>query len=113
MSKFFDLLFKKDGGLLEQVYSPLIVHTAPEREELKEICRAKISNTSPNPLPGRGGEGGQTGVNDADASFHQAEYERLRGELQAAHEASQLPEVPSEDPRAALNDLLVRIRLSR
>jgi predicted nucleotidyltransferase len=52
-------------------------------------------------------------LNDADVSFHQAEYERLGGELQAAHDASQLPEVPSEDTRAALNDLLVRIRLSR
>jgi hypothetical protein len=33
-------------------------------------------------------------------------------ELQAAHDASRLPEVPSEQTRAALNDLLVRIRLT-
>ena len=50
-------------------------------------------------------------LNDADVSFHQAEYERLRGELQAAHDASQLPEVPPEGTKAALNDLLVRLRL--
>jgi hypothetical protein len=31
--------------------------------------------------------------------------------LQSAHEASVLPEMPSEETRAALNDLLVRIRL--
>jgi hypothetical protein len=31
--------------------------------------------------------------------------------LQAAHDASQLPELPSDETRAALNDLLVRIRL--
>jgi len=31
--------------------------------------------------------------------------------LQAAHEASTLPELPSDETRAALNDLLVRVRL--
>lgn len=51
-------------------------------------------------------------LNDADVSFHQAEYARLRGELQAAHDASRLPEVPSEETRAALNDLLIRVRLA-
>jgi hypothetical protein len=35
----------------------------------------------------------------------------IRGELQSAHEASKLPELPSDKTRAALNDLLVRIRL--
>ena len=29
----------------------------------------------------------------------------------AAHDASRLPELPSEDTRVALNDLLVRARL--
>jgi hypothetical protein len=190
--KFFGLLLKKNGYVLEQLFSPLIVHTTPEHSELKEICRARISTTSPNPLPGRGGEGGRTGVitkhhshhyfgfaetqwklflkssprrvkpllyvyrvlltgihlmrtgvlqanlvtlneefrlpfiadlvarklagpeksklEDADIAFHESEYQRLRGELQAAHDASQLPELPSEETRAALNDLLVRIR---
>jgi hypothetical protein len=37
----------------------------------------------------------------------------LRGELQAAHETSRLPEVPSEETWAALNDLLARVRLSK
>ena len=49
-------------------------------------------------------------LEDADIAFHASEYERLRGELQVAHEASQLPELPSEPTRAALNDLLVRVR---
>jgi len=48
---------------------------------------------------------------DADIAFHESEYQRLRTELQAAHEASTLPELPSDPTRAALNDLLVRIRL--
>jgi hypothetical protein len=185
----FGLLLKKNGYVLEQLFSPLIVHTTPEHEELKEICRARISSTSPNPLPGRGGEGvikkhhshhyfgfaetqwklflkesprrvkpllyvyrvlltgihlmrtGEVEANlvtlnnefrlpyigdlvarklsgesttlaDADVAFHQREYERLRAELRAAHDASRLPELPSEQTRAALNDLLLRVRLN-
>jgi predicted nucleotidyltransferase len=50
-------------------------------------------------------------LEDADIVFHEAEYQRLRVELQAAHDASQLPELPSDETRAALNDLLVRVRL--
>ena len=52
-------------------------------------------------------------LDEADVSFHQTEYERLRGELQAAHDASHLPEMPSEETRSALDDLLVRVRLGR
>lgn len=48
---------------------------------------------------------------DADMAFHEKEYQRLRNELQAAHDASQLPDLPSDKTRAALNDLLVRVRL--
>jgi predicted nucleotidyltransferase len=33
--KFFGLLLKKNGYVLEQLLSPLIVHTTPEHEELK------------------------------------------------------------------------------
>jgi hypothetical protein len=50
-------------------------------------------------------------LEDADAAFHEKEYQRLRGELQAAHDASRLPELPGDETRAALNDLLIRIRL--
>ncbi len=55
--KFFGLLLKKNGYVLEQLYSPLIVHTTPEHEELKEICNPRKIDTSPCPLPDRGGEG--------------------------------------------------------
>src|SRR5258706_2911364 len=44
--KFFGLLLKKNGYVLEQLYSPLIVHTTPEHAELKEICRAKLKPRS-------------------------------------------------------------------
>jgi hypothetical protein len=36
--KFFGLLLKKNGYVLEQLFSPLIVHTTPEHDELKEIA---------------------------------------------------------------------------
>ncbi len=224
VKKFFGLLLKKNGYVLEQLFSPLIVQATPEHEELKAICCPDESNTSPNPLPGRGGEGKSeskasvssvespghpltppsppvgervsngvitrhhahhyfgfaetqwklflkesprrvkpllyvyrvllTGIwlmrtgkieanlvtlNDSfrlpyipdlvarklagpenlsvgqlpesEVAFHETEYQRLRGELQAAHEASTLPELPSDETRNALNDLLVRIRI--
>ena len=52
-------------------------------------------------------------LNEADINFHESEYERLRSQLQAAHDASNLPEAPSERSRAALNELLIGIRLKR
>jgi predicted nucleotidyltransferase len=36
--KFFGLLLRKNGYVLEQVLSPLIVHTTPEHAELKKIA---------------------------------------------------------------------------
>ena len=39
--------------------------------------------------------------------------DRLRAKLQSAHEASELPELPSESTRKKLNDLLVRLRLGK
>jgi len=35
--KFFGLMLKKNGYVMEQVLSPLIVHTTPEHDELKAI----------------------------------------------------------------------------
>lgn len=172
VKKFFGLLLKKNGYVLEQLYSPLIVHATPEHDELKEIAKgcitqhhshhyfgfsetqwelfAKESPRRVKPLlyvyrvllTGiwlmRTGEveanlvtlnetfrqpylpdliarklGGpeQGTLDDDDLAFHQGEYERLRIELQAAHDASKLREVPEESTRTALNDLLVRARL--
>lgn len=36
--KFFGLLLKKNGYVLEQLLSPLVVHTTPEHEELRAIA---------------------------------------------------------------------------
>jgi predicted nucleotidyltransferase len=178
VKKFFGLLLKKNGYVLEQLFSPLIVHTTPEHQELKAIARNDVGRTgvitkhhshhyfgfaetqwklflkeSPRRvkpllyvyrvlLTGihlmRTGEieanlvtlneefrlpyiadlvarklagPEKSTLDDADIAFHESEYQRLRGELQAAHDASRLPELPSEETRAALNDLLIRIRL--
>lgn len=43
VKKFFGLLLKKNGYVLEQLYSPLVVKTSPEHEELKEIARRCIT----------------------------------------------------------------------
>lgn len=41
--KFFLLLLKKNGYVLEQLYSPLVVHSTPEHEELKSIAAGCIT----------------------------------------------------------------------
>ena len=173
VKKFMKLLLKKNGYVLEQLYSPLVVQTTPEHAELKEIARGCVtrhhshhyfgfaetqwklfSKESPRRvkpllyvfrvlLTGiwlmRNGEieanlvtlnesfrlpyisdlvarklGGpeQSTLDDADVSFYEAEYLRLRAELQVAHDLSILIEQPAEDTRKELNDLLVRLRLS-
>jgi predicted nucleotidyltransferase len=169
--KFFGLMLKKNGYVLEQLYSPLIVHTTPAHAELKEIGRdcitkhhahhylgfaetqwklfAKESPPRVKPLLYvyrvllTGIHLMQTGVVEAnlvtlnetaklpyvaeliqrkvagaekerltgaDLDFHRREYERLRGDLEAAYQASALPETPRGNE--ALNDLIVRIRMS-
>jgi predicted nucleotidyltransferase len=41
--KFFGMLLKKNGYVLEQLYSPLIVRTTPEHDELKSIARGCVT----------------------------------------------------------------------
>ena len=43
VKKFFGLLLKKNGYVLEQLYSPLVVKTSPAHEELKEIARGCVT----------------------------------------------------------------------
>ncbi len=170
LKKFFNLLLKKNGYVLEQLYSPLIVQTNPEHEELKTIARDCITRHHAHHYFGFAEtqwklfhkerprrvkpllyvyrvlltgihlmQAGKINANlvelntqfrlpyiddlvqrklagpelatlpDADLTFHESEYERLRGQLQLAFEATQLPETPSAQP--ALNNLLLRLRL--
>ena len=39
LKKFFAMLLKRNGYVMEQVFSPLIVRTSPEHDELKAIAR--------------------------------------------------------------------------
>ena len=168
--KFFGLVLKKNGYVLEQIFSPHVVYTTPEHEELKAIAAACITRHHSHHYLGfaatqwklfqkespprvkpllyvyrvlltgihlmRTGEveanlrtlnetarlsyidelierklsGPEKGdLPEADMAFHEKEYERLIGELETAGEKSELPESPSG--KAALNDLLVRLRL--
>jgi uncharacterized protein len=170
VKKFFELLLKKNGYVLEQLYSPLIVQTTPEHDEAKTLARGCITRyhsyhylgfaTSqwkqfekeqprrvktllyvyrvlltgihlmrtgdveanlprlndefklpylPELIDRKIAGAERSTVEDADVELHRREYERLRGELEEAHRASSLPEGPSA--RAALSDLLVRLRL--
>lgn len=172
--KFFGLLLKKNGYVLEQLYSPLVVQTTPEHAELKAIATGCITSHHSHhyfgfsetqwklflkesarrvkpllyvyrvlltgiwlmrtgkieanlvtlnesfrlpqipELVARKLSGPEQSVlNDTDLAFHEAEYQRLRTELQAAHEASLLPEAPDDGIRTKLNDLLIRIRLAK
>jgi predicted nucleotidyltransferase len=41
--KFFELMLRKNGYVLEQLLSPLVLYTSPEHEELKAISRDCIT----------------------------------------------------------------------
>ena len=41
--KFFGLLLRKNGYVLEQLYSPLVLHTTPEHEELKSLAKGCVT----------------------------------------------------------------------
>lgn len=43
LKKFFSLLLKKNGYVLEQLYSPLVVHTTLEHMELMDIAKGCIT----------------------------------------------------------------------
>ena len=41
--KFFTLLLRKNGYVLEQLLSPLVIHSTPEHEELKALSQGCIT----------------------------------------------------------------------
>ena len=51
--KFFGLLVKRNGYVLEQLFLPLIVHTTPEHAELKAICKPRQFDASTSSLSPR------------------------------------------------------------
>lgn len=170
VKKFFEMVLKRNGYVLEQLYSPLVIQPTPFHEELKVIARDCITRHHahhylgfvqtqwrlfekeeprrvkpllyvyrvlltgiylmrtgvveanllylneqfrlpyiPDLVARKVGGVEQATLPDADVAFHQREFERLIDELVKARNASTLPDAPSG--KAALNDLLVRIRL--
>jgi len=171
VEKFFRLMLKKNGYVLEQLHSPLIVQTTPVHEELKAIAKGCVTRfhcqhyfgfaanqwklfAKEDPprvkpllyvyrvlLTGihlmRTGEieanlevlnseaklefipeilerkrsGPEKGtLSAAELDFHAARYGELVTVLEDAAAKSTLPELPQAAD--ALNDLLMRIRLS-
>jgi uncharacterized protein len=41
--KFFTMLLMRNGYVLEQLYSPLVVHTTPEHQELMDLARGCVT----------------------------------------------------------------------
>jgi predicted nucleotidyltransferase len=169
--KFFGLMLKKNGYVMEQLLSPLVVRTTPEHEELKALANGCLTKHHAHHYLGfaatqyslfqkedpprvkpllyvfrvlltgihlmRTGEieanplrlnetaklsyipelidwkigGPEKGtLEKGDLDFYGREYERLRVELEQESSKSRLPETASAV--AALNDLLVRLRLT-
>src|SRR5262245_38661588 len=46
--KFFGLLLKKNGYVLEQLYSPLVVHSTPEHQELRQLATRCVTKHHSN-----------------------------------------------------------------
>jgi predicted nucleotidyltransferase len=171
VKKFFGLMLKKNGYVLEQLFSPLVVHATPEHAELKEIGKrcitrhhahhylgfaetqwklfakerprrvkpllyvyrvlltgihlmrtgeieanlvrlndddAKLAHVS-DLIAQKTGDREQSTLSDDLFAFHEREYARLRGELEAAYQASALGE--NATGARDLDALLVRIRI--
>ena len=169
--KFFTLLLKRNGYVLEQLYSPLVVKTSPEHDELKEIAAGCVTHhhshhylgfaatqwglfEKENPpkvkpllyvyrvlltgiylmrtgkveanlvklneefrlpyipeLIDRKIHGAEKGRLESDETeFHRREYESLAARLETEATKSHVPDEPT--CREALNELLVRIRLT-
>lgn len=168
VEKYCRLLLQRNGNVLEQVYSPLIVETTSEHHELQKIVRGCITKHHAHHYLGLAKNQWKlfnkeqqvkkllyvyrvllTGIHlmrtgyvnpnvvelnetfslphvaelvhmkmsgeekaifaGADVVFHEAEYERLVGELEEARDSSHLPEVPTAYDE--LNDWLLRVRL--
>jgi uncharacterized protein len=176
--KFMRLMLKKNGYVLEQLFSPLVVCTTPEHQELKAMARhgpdqgvitkhhahhyfgfaetqwKLFQKESPRRIKPllyvyrvlltgihlmRTGEieanlltlnqdarlefipslvarklagPEESALNEADAVFHESQYQELLAQLQRAYETTSLPELPSDGTRRALSDLLIRVRLT-
>ncbi len=167
--KFFTLVLRKNGAVLENLVSPMVVYTTAAHEEAKALAPACVTRHHAHHYLGFAATQWHlfdkeqprrvkpllyvyrvllTGIHlmrtgtveanlvtlnetyrlpqvpdlvaaklagperatlaDADVAFHEAEYARLRGGLEAAYAASSLPDDATAKP--ALHDLLLRLR---
>jgi predicted nucleotidyltransferase len=167
-------LLKRDGSILEHLYSPLVIQTSSVHEELQAIARecvtpqhhyhylglarsqwqlfekehahrvkprlyvyralltgihlmrtgeveanlVRLNETAKLPyipeLISRKSAGSEHAIlADANLPFHHQEYSRLRSTLEEASQHSHLPAAPGPAARAALHDLLARVRLGQ
>jgi hypothetical protein len=170
IQKFFGLLLKANGYVLEQLSSPLVIHTTPDHEELKSIAKNCVTRHHAHHYFGfaenqwrlfqkeepprvkpllyvfrvlltgihlmrtgiieanlnrlneeyelpyipelierktRGTE--RQTLEKAEVSFYENEYDLLRKRLENETSQTRLPE--SQTAKAALNDLLLKVRL--
>jgi predicted nucleotidyltransferase len=168
---YFLRLLNRNGNLLDQIFSPLVVHTTPEHDELKEIAKTCVTHKHSHHYGGlaqaqwklflaeekhrikpllyvyrsllsginlmrtgkvesnladlnevfefphiadliaRKTEGEeQTTLEQHEVAFHEGEYHRLQKALDSASQKSSLPELPPDEARSALNDLLLKLR---
>jgi uncharacterized protein len=174
VKKFFLMLLRRNGYVLEQLCSPLIVRTSPEHAEVKALVPGLLTKHHAHHYLGfartqwglfnkespprvkpllyvyrvlltglhlmrageveanlerlneearlpqvpdllarkRAGKEKST-LEGADLAFHEEEVWRLAGDLEDAMKRSSLPDAPRPEARAALNDLLVRVRLAK
>ncbi len=172
VKKFFGLLLKRNGNVLEQLYSPHVLFTTPEHLELREIATecvtrhhfhhyrgmsqnrwkafAESEDKEAKPLlyafralltglhllrtseveadinklndvyrlpfipdlvdvKRSGSEHALVGT--SILRFVERQFELLTEQLEQAYESSELRDAPTENARAALDELLVRLRL--
>jgi hypothetical protein len=170
IGKFMSLMMKRNGYVLEQLYSPFVVHSTPEYSDLLRMGKGCITRHHSHHYLGfastqwnllekqtpyrikpllyvfrtlltgihlmrtgeveanlvklnaifqlsylddliaqKRAEAEEATLQTADLRFFRAEYERLIGELEEARRLTDLPDQPTT--RAALNDLLIRLRL--
>jgi predicted nucleotidyltransferase len=163
------LMLRKNGYVLEQLLSPLVVRTSAGHEELKALAPACVTRFHayhylgfartqwklfekeapprakplcyvyrvlltgihlvrtgrvepnlvtlndeyrlpyvPDLIARKMTAGEHSTLTGADLAFHRGEYERLRARLEDEMARSSLPDAPTA--RAAMNDLLVRLR---
>jgi predicted nucleotidyltransferase len=171
IAKFFRLMLKNNGYVLEQLHSPIVVRTTPAHDELKQIASGVVTRHHAHHYLGfaatqwklfnKGtpkvkpllylyrvlltglhlmktgkieanlvvlnreaklswieelverkltGDERQT-LADADLAFHERQYHELRARLEAAFQSSHLREKPTAQSVAALDRLLVDLRL--